>query len=402
MKIKYNDSKSAADIILVLILVLFVAVIIGMVGFIIYRINNPKVDDTSNFDPNTITISTDGQRLQTLEEILEKYKVTLIQNTGTKMLVDFPYGFYDDMGRSNSSYYYNMLDEICLLDSYSQRSFTMQDEKKGMEIQAIYEYKNLRHRYEFNGLEDFFSVTDGRSYTEVENAKIIDEHDVSVSTDEGQMMIATNFFYKNIKNYLKEPTGEHGDYMVYKDGAIYARTVNGKVRNIVYTTEYDKPVIYRYKVGTDLETIYQGLKEKVSQGSPRENYLLCRTNDVYVFIYEDEISIWPYTHSIDEPFERYIKEYLEDKDLESFYKKVTNHWGNYLRNDADFEFGEIHLHYPSNGVMIDIRGNEPSGIKIYNNCSFSNYLKNLLQTKVVTFVNDDALIRAEQERRATF
>ncbi len=37
MKIKYNNSTSSADILLILIAVLFVAIIIGLVGFMIYK-----------------------------------------------------------------------------------------------------------------------------------------------------------------------------------------------------------------------------------------------------------------------------------------------------------------------------------------------------------------------------
>jgi len=402
MKVKYNNSKSTADIFLVLLAVLFVSVIIGLVGFIIYKINNPTIEIQDDFDPNAVTISQEGQKLKTIEEILEKYRVILIENTGVKIYVEFPNGYYDDNGKSYSSYFYNLLDEISELDAYKYRSYFLIDENKGMEIEARYSRETQKHIYIFNDLEDFYKVTDGKTYSQIENASIVKEQYAAIVTDETKILIGTNFFVKNIKNRLGEPTGQHGEYNVYKDGAILARIVNGKVRNLIYTEDYDQPVVNRYKVGTDLETIYKTYGSAATQGSPQEHYLLYRTEYTYNFIYDNEVSIWPFTYEVDQPFESYVKEYVEDRDLEKFYNKVTNRWTNYLRNEVDFEFGEVHLSYPSMGVMIDIRGNDPAGIKIYNNCCFSTDIKNLLRNKVLTFVNEDALINAEQERRATF
>ena len=54
------------------------------------------------------------------------------------------------------------------------------------------------------------------------------------------------------------------------------------------------------------------------------------------------------------------------------------------------------------GVMIDITGNDPKGIKIYNNCGYSMKIKNLLKTGVITFVDEDSVYNAEKERRASF
>lgn len=403
MKIKYNNSTSSADILLILIAVLFVAIIIGLVGFMIYKINSPDkeiVDD--NFDPNQIAVSVDGEKLKTLEEVLEKYKVKLIRNESSRLFVEFPYGYYDEQGNSYSSYYYNMLDEISLLEAYETRSFYMYDEKNGMDIEAKYDTTMKKHIYVLNGLENFYKETDGPTYAKVENAKIVDEEEISVTAEEGELLISTNFFFRFIKNKLGEKTGDHGDYDVYKDGAILLKVVNSKVRNIVYTKDYDKNVVNRYKVGTDLQTLYEAYGKNPSKGSPEEKYLMYRTRNVYVFIYEDQISIWPYTITQDEPFENYLLDYLDDKDLEKFYNKVTNRWTNYLKNETDFEYGEVHLHYPSMGVMIDITGNDPKGIKIYNNCGYSMKIKNLLKTGVITFVDEDSVYNAEQERRASF
>jgi hypothetical protein len=403
MKIKYNNSTSSADILLILIAVLFVATIIGLVGFMIYKINNPieeVVED--NFDPNQIAVSVDGEKLETLEDILKKYRIELLNNEGSRLYVKFPFGYYDENGDSYSSYYYNMLDEISQLSVYETRSYYMYDDEKGMNIEAKYDSGTKKHTYTLNGLENFYRETDGKVYAAVDNSQIADEVEISVTAEEGELLISTNYFFRFIKNKVGEKTGEHGDYDVYKDGAIIMKVVNSKVRNIIFTKDYDQPVVNRYKVGTDLQYLYEKYGSHTSKGSPEEKYLMYRTTEVYVFIYEDQISIWPYTYEEDQPFENYLLEYIENRDLETFYNKVTNRWSNYLKNETDFENGEIHLHYPSMGVMIDIRGNDPKGIKIYNNCDYSTNVKNLLKQGVITFVDEDAVFNAEQERRTSF
>ncbi len=71
----------------------------------------------------------------------------------------------------------------------------------------------------------------------------------------------------------------------------------------------------------------------------------------------------------------YIDEYIEDKNIKKFSENVRKAYANYDYYEFDEEQKNLSLHYPANGIMIDIKNNDPNGIVVYNNFYITEKLK---------------------------
>ena len=168
---------------------------------------------------------------------------------------------------------------------------------------------------------------------------------------------------------------EDGKYGYYLNKTVKAYISAGKVRNLIFTSAYEGDVFNNISVGTPLKQVAEQLPD-YAFGSVNDGFLGYRTKDVYVFIYEDEISVYGYSYSEHPEFEKYIKTYLTNFDLEKFVSNVTSLWQSYDEFEYDKENQSLHLTYPYIGVMIDIEDNVASGITLY-----SNYIKKTCCTR---------------------
>ena len=173
----------------------------------------------------------------------------------------------------------------------------------------------------------------------------------------------------------------------------------GRVRNIVFLPEYKEEVFYGFYVGTPLKEVKEKLPD-VAFGSIEEGFLGYRANEVYVFFYEDEISVYGYSYYEHTDFEKYLGEYLQSKNLSQFVKNVTSLWQSY----EEFEYDEVninlHLTYPAIGVTIDIVNNDSKGIVLYSNYYFTDLSKRYIAEEKITLKsNEDAIFNSETNRR---
>ena len=151
-------------------------------------------------------------------------------------------------------------------------------------------------------------------------------------------------------------------------------------------------------MGTPLTEVKE-LYPNVAFGSIEEGFLGYRTKDLYVFIYENEISAYGYSYYEQINFENILEEYLNTKDLYTFADKVTKLWTNYDEFEYDKEQKNLYITYPSIGIIINIQNNNSKGITIYNNYYLSDKIKNfIVEDKISLEPTVDILYMSEINR----
>jgi hypothetical protein len=166
--------------------------------------------------------------------------------------------------------------------------------------------------------------------------------------------------------------GTEGQYSIFLDNKVKTRNYNGRVRNIIFYNDYPEEILDGIKVGMAPNIILQKYPNYAFKG---DDYVAYRTKDYYVFCYKDEISLYPYSYKDNQVMLDCIEEYLEDNNLKKFSEKVRESYANYDYYEFNEEEKNLSLHYPANGIMIDIKHNAPGGIVVYNNFYITEKLK---------------------------
>ena len=91
--------------------------------------------------------------------------------------------------------------------------------------------------------------------------------------------------------------------------------------------------------------------------------------------------------------------YLADGDLAKFEKVTRVVWEGYHEYEYDAENESLLLTYPSKGVEINIKGNDPSGIIFYSNYYFTDELKETIKNGDFTLNKDEDLIQKTEMKR---
>lgn len=189
------------------------------------------------------------------------------------------------------------------------------------------------------------------------------------------------------------------NYYIYFDEGIKTRKINGKIYNIVFTNYYLQPVINGFTVGTKNDIIISRLGEPTFKNEDK-SIIGYKSNDMYVFFEEDQISI--YANTKEEGFENFftlVDKFLEEEySLLEFMNELTYLWPDYEEYTYDEE--TVFLSYPNKGIDIKINYDDMDGIILYNNIkttqdSVNRYLKN---TEFVAQLQVDNIFNAEQRR----
>ena len=121
--------------------------------------------------------------------------------------------------------------------------------------------------------------------------------------------------------------------------------------------------------------------------------------NVYVFFYNDEISIYRNINIDINEFFELVDRFLDDElDLLDFMNKLTYIWPDY----SEYEYDEkgAFISYPLKGIEIRIGQEGTNGIIIYNNINedisiINNYLQNV---EFISRLKVDAVFESEKRR----
>lgn len=336
----------------------------------------------------------------TKEDILNKYQTQYISRNLNEIFVSFGKDLYSENGDSNKIYFESMIND--LIPFFKPNAFYLIDEEKRINIQIEFDEKSEEYVIiinNINTIDEFYSKTDGDSYAAVDNSKIVD----------GKNMITDNIFlttlqitgyFSTIKSYLGEGIELENGYTSYLDGLVKLRTVpTGAVRNIIFSDDYNGKITTKIQAGMSLSEINE-LEPEYDFGGINHGYLGYRQAYYYLFFYENEISAYTYSYKENTQFEKSLKEYIETKNLDNFANELAKKWKSYDYMNYDKENGNLYMLYSARGVEIDIKNNNPAGIKLYTNYYLTDLTKSYVKNGIINFNESTDLIhKVELERR---
>lgn len=352
---------------------------------------------------NNIVVSNGDDSKQqnetTVKEIIENAGSKYLDMTDSifiKIYANFKYDLYDEAGKSKKSYFVDIIDKIVDL---KKETFYLIDNEKNIEIFVEYDKEKDSYTIKFNDMEDFYDKTNGDTYTEIAKTKIVQQNAFGIMEDIYATLQTRGMYYANSVIVTSEHEELPNGYYYYPKEHIKAKLGGAKVLNLLYDKDFEDSIVANVYVTTKLEDVIKRYPNP-GFGSPREGYLGYRSSTVYAFLYEDEVSVYPYNYQENEYFDEYLTEYCQSGNLDKLVSDFTTRWSNYFEFEYDKENQNLKLTFPSRGIAMDIHNNDSKGITIYNNYYLTDTVKELIKNGKITLEADkDLVFITEQNRR---
>ena len=389
-----NNNKNKLIIILVFIVLLFL-----LLFFCFTLLNILENDETVGTEVTNTSVSTATDDLNepaTVEDIIKLYNSKYIDKSGITIYLEFAKDLYEENGSSNESFFDNLIKDI--IPFFEGVSFYLIDNSK--DIYIFVKYEDGAYTIIINDVENFYEQTEGEDYIEVDNAKIAKSESLTIEDYYLSKLMINSYYFSSIEDKLGEGQDLGNGYTSYLDGTMKLRTIRtGGVRNIVIDDSYDSDITTKINMKTSLEEI-KNLEPNYAFGSLAKGYLGYRQSKYYIFFYDDEVSVYPYSYEKNKSFESILEEYIENKDLDLFVRNLSKRWMAYDHLEYDEETQSADILYSTRGVHIKIENNNPKGITLYQNYYFTDYTKSLVKKGIIDFEPGvDLVEKTELERR---
>ena len=229
-----------------------------------------------------------------------------------------------------------------------------------------------------------------------ETNSVIEPTPMSVNAMPLKMLV--NNSWDRIKSNLTDGYVIDGDgKYIYEEG--YTLYCDGiKVQNIVFNTNYKDKVVGEIKIGTASKDL------KSSLGTPSFQdksigMIGYKTKDLYVFFYDNEISIYPNKNLNNKTFESKLLTYYYG----NYSKDRTNFVLEMKRDFSDFfaiQQGEnVILRSVNRQIEIILGENKQTEIIIYNGYKAESAMKNMLEENNIISRQQDLAEKQEIERK---
>ena len=116
---------------------------------------------------------------ETLSSILARYDVEYIERNSNKIYVKFNFQLYNEDGSSNEKKLNNLLNELM---NFFQSTFYLIDEANDINITVFYS-ETGNTVITINNKTNFFEVTDGKTYYDINNVKIVPSKNIYTTND---------------------------------------------------------------------------------------------------------------------------------------------------------------------------------------------------------------------------
>ena len=380
-----------------MIIVLLILLLFSLFCFLLYLVVMYNLNGSLDNKINVTT--TNNEDLTTAEEILKEYDCIFWKQDGDHIYVTFSKDLFDENMESNENYFKSIVKGLERF--FINKDFYLIDYNNSIEIHARYNAEKEKYELIINNVEDYFNNVEGKDYIGIDNINNPKESNTIHSIDTILTNLKANGMkFSSIKMLLGEGEELDDGYVSYLDGTVKLRLVNnGIVRNIVFSRNYKDRLFKNFDNKATLEEIYINNPNNF-YGGTEEGYLGYRTDELYYFIYEDEISIYGYSYSKNTLFENTLKKYIENNNLEKFIKLIMGQLPTYDYCEYDEQNQNANIMFSSYGIEVNIKNNNPKGVILYNNYYFTDYTKKLVKNGYVTFKNNESSIeKVEIERR---
>lgn len=385
--------KSKANFIIIAIVVLLLLLVLIMQTLITELQREEQEKNISVIVGNQNTETT------TIEEIIENAGseyISMSEGAIIKIYVNFKYDLYDENGKSKEEYFENIIEQIVEL---RKESFYLIDQEKNIEIYVYYDPATDKYTITINSIKDFYDETDGDTYIDLNKTEIVHQNTLGITNSLYTTLKIKGMYYANTVIVTGEREELPNGYYTYPNDNIKARLGGGKVLNLIFDKNYTGQIAPYIYVTTKLEEVEKKYPNP-GFGSSKEGFLGYRTSEAYIFLYEDEISIYPYQYKSNEYFDQYLSDYCIGGNLDKLVSDFTIGWSSYFEYEYDAENQDLKLVFPTRGISIDIQNNDSKGITIYNNYYLTDTVKKLIKNNKITIKPDeDLLLKTEQNRR---
>ena len=393
-----------SDIKIILIITSIIIIILLAILLVLYNLkgkdSNTNINNVSNETNTDITSLKAISGFKTVKEIIEFSSSKYIgeenaneDGYSTKYFVEFKYNLYHN-NSSMEKYYLSIINRIAYLFRYN-KNVILVDEKNDIEIRIICNGSSIE-RILINGDENY--------YLKKENEKSMNK---SVTDDNTELNIQASEIKNTLSNkwnYKEDIFGTKDSffnkYDIYSDEKVNVRTIQNKVYNIVFDSEYDKNILNNLKVTDDFDTIIKKLGEPTF--GKTSNYIIGYKNeDLYVFFSKnekEEVSVYPNLKYDNTEFENLLKQYIDSEiNIKSFMNELTYLWPDYSSYEYNKDY--VKISYPQRGLKIEYGSNDSEGISIYENYEITDYTKGLAKDGIINCYFDKSLYLEEEEER---
>lgn len=394
------DSRAKAKIMLIILILSFTLLLLIML------LGALSLEESDNVANNIIgtnivdeTENNVGQKEEknTIEKVLAKYKCQYINESSNVIYLKLGKDLYSDNGTSNEPYFIAFVNE--LTEFFVNSSFKLVDEEKNVTILVEFNAQEGRYIISYNNQVDFYEKTDGKSYVEVEKSEIIKASRIFPKNQYLEELIETSMYFTGIEGLLTERKELESGYIYFPKEHLKVKLApNNGVMNIVFNDDYEGLIW----LDVDMKTSIAELAKKhpdYTSGGVESEYLGYRNGDLYYFFYEDEVSVYGYRYNKNDTFEEALKNYLDTKDLDKFYKTVSKKILSYDVLEYDPNSQSLYMLFPTRGIEIDIQGNNPKGITLYSSYYFSDDTRQYVKDGLISFKNQDLVQIYEKGRR---
>ncbi len=374
------DNNRKSIIVLVLILLSFFILTFLIIAVIFLRLDNES-NNTIQSQNIVSTETRDIPKRPTLIDVLKKHDTNFISQEETTVYVSFGKGLYSEDGKSNETYFTDLIEDI--EQFFEKTTFRLIDEEKKIDILVQYIASDNSYKIIFNDIEDFYKITDGKTYIEVENVSIIEPSVLFISNGYLERLVLNNMYFSSIEKYLTESIDLEDGYISYPNERLKIKLAPNKtVENIIFFKDYEGNILSDIDMKKSLSEILEAHPDN-SSGSLNEGYLGYRNGDLYYFFYKDEVSVYGYSYNKNENFEKLLKAYIEDRDLDKFVDGLKNKLKVYDKFEYDPEIKKLYVTFPTRGIEIDIKDNDPKGITLYSNYYFTDATKEFVKNGII-------------------
>lgn len=394
------DSKAKAKVILMILILSFTLLLLIMLLGALSLEENGNVANSvvgNNIVDETVSGTEQEEEKNTIEKVIAKYKSQYINRYSDTIYLKLGKDLYSDNGASNETYFIAFVNE--LTEFFVNTSFKLVDEEKNVTILVEYNADEERYIISYNNRVDFYEQTDGKSYVEVQTSEIIEPSRIFPKNEYLEELIETSMYFTGIEGMLTERKELDTGYIYFPNEQLKVKLApNNGVMNIVFYEDYEGLIWTDVGMDTSLVEIAK-LHPDYTSGGVESEYLGYRNGDLYYFIYEDEVSVYGYRYDKNKVFEEALKNYLDTKDLEKFYKTLSNKILSYDVLEYDPESESLYMLFPTRGIEIDIQGNNPKGITLYSSYYFSDETRQYVKDGLISFRNQDLVQIYEKGRR---
>lgn len=383
------------------IIIVVVMILMALLILLLMTLNSLKKAENLEaelINNNIVTPTVTLEEAKTIKDIIEEYGSVYISKTGSiedTVYVSFKYDLFDENGKSNKSYFYNMIEEI---EKIEDRTFYLKDTEKKIDISVIYNPATNSFTVFINEVENYYDTVDGEIYVELSESEERKVSDLIMNNELIRILGSNSAFYARTELTSDEKEELDNGYTSFQDGKILAKLQYGKALNVIFKAGYEESIAYRINVGTPLETI-ASVYPKYNFGSPRDGYLGYITEYGYIFFYENEVSVYPYMYKENTYFDDYISDYYNTGNFERLVSDFTGNWTSYFERNIDLEAKNFTISFPTRGIRIDIKNGDQKGITIYNNYYLSDKMKDLVKAKKVTLDSKHDLVDVVEKSR---